>query len=92
MFNIQKNIKNNNGDIEIISITSNDNYKTLEINKTYKLVKNTNNKENKIEKSFKNSILGLEVGINAYNFSKITILATIIAIGTVCFMYAFWRI
>lgn len=92
MFNIQKNIKNNDGTIDIISITSNDNYKTLDINQKYKLVNNTKSIENKIESTFKNSIFGTDIGIKSAGFTKITILATILAIFTIFTMYLFCRI
>lgn len=87
--NIQKNIKNNDGSIETILIKSNDNYKILDINKTYKLIKD---KENKITNTFKNSILGSEIGIKAEGFSTIAILATIIAVGMFFIMYMFCKI
>lgn len=92
MDNIQKDIKNNDGTIETILIKSNDNYKTLDINKTYKLVKETKNKESKVTNSFKNSILGAEIGLKAEGFSTIAILATIIAVGMFCMMYLFCKI
>ena len=46
----------------------------------------------KFANKFKNSILGTEVGVTANGFSNIAILATIIAVGAVCFMYMFWRV
>ena len=92
MDNIQKDIKNNDGTFETILIKSNDNYKTLDINKTYKLVKETKNKESKVTNSFKNSILGAEIGLKAKGFSTIAILATIIAVGMFCMMYLFCKI
>ena len=92
MDNIQKDIKNNDGTIETILIKSNDNYKILDINKTYKLVKETKNKESKVTNSFKNSILGAEIGLKAEGFSTIAILATIIAVGMFCMMYLFCKI
>lgn len=92
MNNIQKDIKNEDGTIETLLITSNDNYIPLDVNKTYKLANNNIKKENKIVSTFKNSILGTEIGIKAEGFSNIAILATIVAVGAICVMYAFWRI
>ena len=92
MFKIQKNIKNHNGEIETISITSNDNYKTLDSKQKYILISETKNKERKIEKIYKNSILTTEIGIKNENFSKITILATTIAIAGIYILYLFCKI
>lgn len=92
MYNIERDIRNNDGTIDKILITSKDNYQSLETTKTYKLVKNIDKKENKIINLFKNSILGREVGINTIGFSKITIFATIISIGTIFLMYILWKI
>ena len=91
MNNIQTNLKNEDGSIETLLITSNDNY-ALNMNKTYKLANRTQKKENKLVSSFKNSILGAEIGVKAEGFSNIAILATLIAIGTFCVMYLLWRI
>ena len=91
MNNIQTNLKNEDGSIETLLITSNDNY-VLNMNKTYKLANRTQKKENKLVSSFKNSILGAEIGVKAEGFSNIAILATLIAIGTFCAMYLLWRI
>ena len=92
MFNIQKNMKINNGNIETISITSNDNYKTLDLKENYILINETKNKENKIEKIFKNSILTTDIGIKTESFSKIVILATMIAIIGIYITYLFCKI
>lgn len=91
MNNIERDIKNEDGTIETLVITSNDNY-TLNLNKTYKLANYTKKKENKLVSKFKNSILGTEVGVKAAGFSNIAILSTIIAVGAICIMYIFWRI
>ena len=92
MFKIQKHIKNHNGEIETISITSNDNYKTLDSKQKYILISETKNKERKIEKIYKNSILTTEIGIKNENFSKITIIATTIAIVGIYILYLFCKI
>ena len=91
MNNIEKEIKNNDGTTETLVITSNDNYK-LNLKGTYKLANYKPKKENKLVSSFKNSILGTEIGVKAAGFSNIAILSTIIAIGIICVMYLFWRI
>lgn len=92
MNNIQKDIKNEDGTIETLLITSNDNYIPLDVNKTYKLANNNIRKENKIVSAFKNSILGAEIGVKAEGFSNMAILATIVAVGGFCMMYIFCKI
>jgi len=89
--NIQRDIKNADGTIDTIVLSSNDNY-ILNLPKTYKLANNFQKKENKIVSKFKNSILGTEIGVKAEGFSNIAILATIIAVGTFIIMYILWRI
>lgn len=74
-----------------LEITSNDNY-ILNIPSSYTLVKPTTKKENKVINSFKNSILGTDIGIHSEGFSYIAILATILAIGALIMMYILWRI
>lgn len=90
MNNFERNITNDDGTEETIVVTSNDNH-TLNMNKTYKLANHTQKKENKFMKKFKNSILGADIGVKSAGFSNIAILATIIAVGTLCVMYFLWR-
>lgn len=93
MNNIQTNLQNEDGSIETLLITSNDNYSlNLNTKNTYKLANRTQKKENKLTNAFKNSILGTDIGINSEGFSHIAILSTIIAVGALCIMYLFWRI
>lgn len=90
MNNYQKNIKNEDGTEETIVITSTD-ARTLDLTKKYKLANHTTKKESKLMNKFKNSVLGSDIGIKSAGFSNIAILATIIAIGTLCVMYFLWR-
>ena len=92
MNSIQANLHNNDGSIETLLITSSDNTCPLDITKTYRLANHKQTKENKITKAFKNSIFGVDIGIKSEGFTHITILSTIIAIGTLCIMYLFWRL
>lgn len=92
MVNIQKNIKNEDGSVETLLITSGDNKNPLDLNKTYKLANRVMVNENKFLHKFKNSILGTEVGIRMEGFSNITILATILAVAMVLTMYVLWRV
>ena len=90
MNNYQRDIKNEDGTEETLVITSNDT-RTLDLTKTYKLANHTQKKENKLVNKFKNSIFGSDIGVKSGGFSNIAILATIIAIGTLCVMYFLWR-
>ena len=93
MNNIQTNLQNEDGSVETLFITSNDNYSlNLNTKNTYKLANRTQKKENKLSNAFKNSILGTDIGINSEGFSHIAILSTIIAVGAFCIMYLFCRI
>lgn len=91
MNNIQTNLKNTDGSIETLVITSHDNYE-LNMNKKYILANKEFKKSNKIVNAFKNSILGVDIGIKSKGFSHVAILSTIIAIGALCTMYLFWRL
>ena len=89
---LERDMKNLDGTIDTLIISSNDNTYPLDVNKTYKLANNTYKKENKFISAYKNSILGAEIGVKAEGFSTITILATLVAIGTLCTMYLFCRV
>lgn len=92
MNSLERDMKNPDGTIDTIVISSNDNSYPLDITKTYKLANNAKPKENKLVSAYKNSILGAEIGVKAEGFSTITILATIVAIAMFCIMYLFCRI
>lgn len=91
MNNFEREINNEDGSIDTLSISSKDNY-TLNIPKTYILANHIQRKENKLVNAYKNSILGAEIGVKAEGFSNVAILATIIAIGAFCTMYLFFRV
>ena len=90
MNNIQRDIKNEDGTEETIVITSSDNH-TLNLNQTYKIANHNKKKENKFVKKFQGSILGADIGYKSGGFSNVAILATIIAVATLCIMYFLWR-
>ena len=89
---LEHDIKNADGTIDTLIISSNDNTYPLDGSKTYKLANNTYKRENKFVSAYKNSIFGAEIGIKAEGFSTIAILATIIAIGAFSTMYLFCRV
>ena len=62
------------------------------MNKTYKLANHMQTKDNKLITSFKNSILGSDIGIKSDNFKSVITLSTIIAISTMFILYYFWRV
>ena len=93
MNNIQTNLKNEDGSIETLLISSNDNYKiNLNTQHSYKLANHTRKKESKLTNAFKNSILGTDIGINSEGFSHVAVLSTIVAVGAFCIMYLFFKI
>ena len=91
MDNFVRDMKNGDGTIDTLNISSNDNNYPLDINKTYKLVNNSK-VENKIFNAYKNSIFGCEIGVKAEGFSNIAILATLVAVGMFCIMLITFRI
>lgn len=91
MNHYERDIKNPDGTIETLVISSNDNC-SLNLTKTYKLANHTSKKENKLVSTFKKSILGAEIGVKTEGFSNIAILATILAVAALFVMYIFWRI
>ena len=86
---IETNLKNDDGSIETLLISSVDNY-PLNMTKRYKLANYP--KSNKLVNKFKNSILGADIGIKSSGFSHVAIIATITAIGAFCTLYLMWRI
>lgn len=86
---VKRDIANTN---ETLVISSNNNTNPLDVTKIYKLANNSQRKENKYLNAFKNSILGAEIGVKAEGFSNVLILGTLVAIGALSIMYAFWRI
>ena len=60
--------------------------------KSYKLYRASTQKENKLLNGFKNSILGMDIGINSEGFSYIAILATLLAVASLIIMYILFRV
>ena len=85
-------INNPNGSIDIVIIESNNTKSPLNKMNKYKLANYSQKKENKVINTFKNSIIGTEIGIKAEGFTNIAILATILAVGIFCAMYVIFRI
>jgi len=62
------------------------------MDKPYVLVKPNIKQDNKFVRSFKNSILGADIGIKSENFKIKFIIATFIALGTIVVMTNMFRI
>lgn len=62
------------------------------MNNSYVLVNRKPNTDSKFVKSFKNSILGSEIGVKNRNFPIVILLSTILAIGSLFTMYYLFRI
>ena len=90
MNNLSRSYTNEEGRKETVIANSNDNY-TLKLNGNYKVANHKNNKESKIAKKFKDSLLGADIGVKSSGFSSVAILATVIAIATVAILYFLWR-
>jgi len=89
MNNMVRDIRNDNGTIDTMFITSDDNYK-VKLSGKYKLA-NCNCKKN-IKESFQNSILGTDIGINSKGFANVAIISTIIAVLSFVILYFSWRV
>ncbi len=71
-----KERKNSDGSISVLEITTNDK-QFVNIGNGYKLVKFYEDK-----KSFKDTVLGSDIGINNHGFASMALIATVIAILT----------
>ncbi len=81
-----KKIKNNNGTMDKIFASSNDDYGIM-IGSNYKLIKFYDGK-----KSFKDTLLGSDIGIHSHGFVNVAIISTLLAIGAFITMYLSFRI
>ena len=88
MKTISKMLNNRDGSIDQVIISSNDDHK-IKLNKKYVLV---GYEGNKYLDNFKNSIFGMDIGINSNGFASIMIIATLLAIATLIGMYLAFRI
>ena len=88
MKTISKMLNNRDGSVDKIIISSNDNFK-VRLNKKYVLV---GYEGNKYVDKFKNSILGMNIGINSYGFASMMIISSLLAIAIFMGMYLAFRI
>ena len=87
MNTFRKEIKGTDGSVQDVLINSVDKIDVM-IGSNYKLVKICN--QNK--KSFKDSILGTDIGIHSNGFANVTIISLVLAIGALLLMYFQFRI
>lgn len=90
MNNISREIKNEDGTSETLSISSEDHY-DLKLDKNYVIANHRDKVESKIAKKFKSSILGSDIGIKSGGFSSVAILATVISLSAILVMYFMWK-
>ena len=88
MKTISKMLNNRDGSVDKVIISSNDNYK-VNLNKKYVLV---GYQGNKYVDNFKNSIFGMDIGVNSNGFASIMLVSTLLAIATFIGMYLAFRI
>lgn len=88
MNTINKEIKNRDGSIETLMISSNDSSKVNLSNK-YVLVGYAGNK---YIDNFKNSILGMDISNNNKGFARVAIISTLLAIAMILVMYLSFKI
>lgn len=85
---ISKILNNRDGSVDKVIISSTDNFK-VKLAKKYVLV---GYEGNKYIDNFKNSIFGMDIGINSNGFASIMIISTLLAIATFVGMYLVFRI
>ena len=83
---INKEIKNENGTIDMVVANSVDEYDVI-IGDNYKLVKFSHSK-----RSFKDTILGTDIGVNSKGFGSVTIISLLMALVGFGIMYFSFRI
>ena len=83
---MEKIIKNNDGSVSTISFESTDN-RSIRLGEDYKLIKFYNNK-----KSFKDTILGSDIGIHSSGFVSTAIISSLIAISLFGYLLLSFRI
>lgn len=90
MNNINKEMKDSEGNTELLEINSSDNY-SVDLKGNYVLANRNYKNENKFVKKFKNSIFGSEIGVKNSGFTSVAVLATVISISVILVLYFMWR-
>ena len=81
-----RDIKNRNGSVDTVLITSDDNY-TVNIGTNYKLA-NYDGPKNR----FKNSVIGSDIGIHSKGFVSVAIISTLLSLSMIIIMYVNFRV
>ena len=90
MNNISKNFKNEDGTEEQVIASSSDDYE-LNLTSNYVLANKVQNKESKLVRKFKNSLIGADIGVKSKGFSSVAILALVVALAAFLVIYFMWR-
>ena len=90
MNNITRDYRNDDGTVDMIVISSNDKYR-VNLNGGYKLANKYVSKKT-LGNMFKDSILGVDIGINSNGFASITMLSFAIAITVFVVLCKLFRI
>ncbi len=86
MDNFNKQIKNKNGTVDNIIVSSNDGYNVM-IGDNYKLMRFSGNR-----KTFKDSVFGTDIGVHSKGFASVLLVSALIALITLALMYLSFRI
>ena len=81
-----RDIKNRNGSVDTVLITSDDSY-TVNIGTNYKLA-NYDGPKNR----FKNSVIGSDIGIHSKGFVSVAIISTLLSLSMIIIMYVNFRV
>lgn len=90
MNNIVRDYKNDDGTVDTMIISSNDNY-MVNLNGGYVLANKVVTKKN-VGDYFKNSILGADIGINSNGFMSVAMVSFVIAVLAFVVLYFSCRI
>lgn len=88
MNTMSREMKNKDGSVDTVIISSNDDYK-VNLSKKYVLVGYAGNKH---VDNFKNSIFGMDIGINSHGFASVMMISILLAIVMIVGMYLSFRI
>jgi len=85
---LNREMKNRDGSVDKLIISSDDDY-SVKLSKKYVLVGYAGNKH--ID-NYKNTIFGMDIGINSYGFASIMIMASLLALALLVGMYFLFRV
>ena len=89
MNNLSKTFIDDEGQKETMIANSSDNHQVRLGN--YTLSNHKSNRESKLARKFKSTILGADIGVKSSGFSSIAVLAIVIALAVLAILYFIWR-